>query len=86
MPGDSHRTVGKPLALSFWEDSAVLEQMAAWVPTVSAHVPPPALPTQLHMGRSRRPALLQGPCSRYPGTPSFVPVGFPSDRELDLLT
>lgn len=36
MPGDSHRTVGKLLALSFWEDSAVLEQMAPWIPTVSA--------------------------------------------------
>lgn len=36
MPGDSQRTVGKPLALSFWEDSAVLEQMAAWIPTMSA--------------------------------------------------
>lgn len=38
MPGDSHRTVGKLLALSFWEDSAVLEQMAAWIPTVLACV------------------------------------------------
>lgn len=38
MPRDSHRTVERLLALSFWEESAVLEQMAAWVPTVSACV------------------------------------------------
>lgn len=44
MPGDSHRTVGKLLALSFWEDSAVLEQMAAWIPTVSACVLPRPFP------------------------------------------
>lgn len=44
MPGDSHRTVGKLLALSFWEDSAVLEQMAAWIPTVSGYVLPHPFP------------------------------------------
>lgn len=31
---DSHRTVGELLALSFWEDSAFLDQMAAWIPSV----------------------------------------------------
>lgn len=36
MPRDSQRTFGKQLALSFWEDSAILEQMAASIPTVSA--------------------------------------------------
>lgn len=77
MPGDSHRTVGKLLALSFWEDSAVLEQMAACVPTVSARVPPPALPTQLHMGRRHRPALLRGPCSlAIQGLRPLCPWGF----------
>lgn len=46
-----------------WEDSAVLEQMAAWLPTVSACVLPPPLPTHLHLGCSCRPALLWGPCT-----------------------
>lgn len=44
MPRDSHRTVGKLLALSFWEDSAVLEQMAAWIPTVSGCLLPHPFP------------------------------------------
>lgn len=77
MPGDSHRTIGKPLALSFWEDSAVLEQMAAWIPTVSACVPPALLPTQLHLGCSHRPALLRGPCTlAIQGPRPLCPWGF----------
>ena len=63
MPRDSHRTVGKLLALSFWEDSAVLEQMAAWIPTVSACVAAPPLPTLVHTSYSHRPARLQGLCT-----------------------
>lgn len=40
MPRDSQRTVVKQLALSFWEYSAYLEQMAAWIPIVLACVLP----------------------------------------------
>lgn len=47
MPRDSQRTVGKWLALSFWEDSDVLEQMEAWIPSVGLCDAPP-LPTLVH--------------------------------------
>lgn len=68
---DSHRTVGELLALSFWEDSAFLDQMAAWIPSVRPACCPCPTHTHahthtarthtVHMGHSHRPALLQGP-------------------------
>lgn len=55
MPRDSHRTVGKLLALSFWEDFAVLDQMVAYIPTISwlcvAPAPPHTLSTYVHTHR-----------------------------------
>lgn len=87
MPGDSHKTVGKPLALSFWEDSAVLEQKSLDSHNVRLCAARTSSHTVAHKLYSHRPALLRGPCTLgYPGTPSFVPMGLPSSRELDLQT
>lgn len=48
MPRDSHRTVGKLLALSFWEDFAILDQMIAYIPTVFWLCAAPAFPHTLY--------------------------------------
>lgn len=47
--------LGKLLALSFWEDFAILDQMMAYIPTVSwlcaIPAPPNTLPTRVHTYR-----------------------------------
>lgn len=48
MPRDSHRTLGKPLALSFWEDFAVSDQVATCIPMVWSQ-PHAALSLPIHL-------------------------------------
>lgn len=68
MPRGSHRTVGKLLALFFWEDPAVSDQMAACVPTVSWRPGHPAPPLPTCVRAAGTPGLY---C---PGVPCFLPA------------
>lgn len=84
MPRDSHRTVGKLLALSFWEDSAVLDQMAAWIPMVSQSQPhaAPSVPTHV----CTQASLLQDPLTlAVHGSCPSCPWGFHLARALRAL-
>lgn len=63
MPGDFHRTVGKWLALFFWEDFAILENMAAWTSTVLACVLLYAFPYACRWAIATHQLSIWGPCT-----------------------